>query len=190
VNPQPSKGLAIFARIALELQRKRPDIPLLVVEGRGTTDWLARLPADLSGLENLNRMGNTNDPRQFYGVSRAVLVPSLWRESFGRVAAEGLANGLPVLASDRGALAETLGDAGFLFTVPPQHTQESMKLPTAREVAPWIATIERLWDDPVWESDHRTRALRESSRWDNGVLASQYKKYFSQLIELGPSAEA
>ena len=30
INPQLSKGVAVFARIALELNRKRPDIPFLV----------------------------------------------------------------------------------------------------------------------------------------------------------------
>jgi len=35
VNPQPQKGVFLFARIAAELARRRPDIPLLVVEGRG-----------------------------------------------------------------------------------------------------------------------------------------------------------
>ena len=41
VNPQPEKGAAVFARIALELGRRRPEIPLLVVEGRrdGRTAW-------------------------------------------------------------------------------------------------------------------------------------------------------
>ena len=67
VNPQPEKGLTVFARIALELGRRRPDIPLLVVEGRGTSDALARLPVDLSGLTNLNRMANTPDPRTSTG---------------------------------------------------------------------------------------------------------------------------
>ena len=38
VNPQPAKGAAVFARIALELGRRRPEIPLLVVEGRGGAD--------------------------------------------------------------------------------------------------------------------------------------------------------
>ena len=41
INPQPPKGMTVFARIAIELNRKRPDIPLLVVEGRGTSDALA-----------------------------------------------------------------------------------------------------------------------------------------------------
>ena len=35
VNPQPTKGLFVFARIAEQLQRRRPDIPILVVESRG-----------------------------------------------------------------------------------------------------------------------------------------------------------
>lgn len=48
VNPQPTKGVAVFARIARELARRRGDIPLLVVEGRGGADGLARLDVDLS----------------------------------------------------------------------------------------------------------------------------------------------
>jgi len=43
---------------------------------------------DLSALANLNRMANTPDSRDFYRVSRVVLMPSLWRESLGRVAME------------------------------------------------------------------------------------------------------
>jgi glycosyltransferase involved in cell wall biosynthesis len=178
VNPQPAKGAAVFARIALELARRRPEIPLLVVEGRGAADGLARLPVDLSGLGTLHRMANTPDPRAFYRVSRAVLVPSLWRESFGRVAAEALANGLPVLASDRGALPETLGDAGFAFTIPDRCTPAGDEVPTAREVEPWLAVIERLWDDPAWYAEHARRAAAEAARWDAGRLAGRYEDLF------------
>ncbi len=80
INPQPTKGMAVFARIAVVLNERRSDIPLLVVEGRGTSDALVRLPIDLSGLTYLHRMANTPHPREFYRVSRAVLVPSLCRE--------------------------------------------------------------------------------------------------------------
>jgi glycosyltransferase involved in cell wall biosynthesis len=181
INPQPDKGVAVFARIAVELGRRRPDIPLLVVEGRGTSDALAGLPVDLSGLTNLNRMANTPDPRDFYRVSRVVLMPSLWRESLGRVAIEAMANGIPVLASDRGALPETLGDAGFVFTIPERCTAASALVPTAQEVAPWVAVIERLWDDPEFEAEHRRRALAEAHRWDGNRLANQYEKFFVSL---------
>ena len=170
INPQPDKGATVFARIALELNRRRPDIPLLVVEGRGTSDTLAHLPVDLSGLTNLNRMANTPDPRDFYQVTRAVLMPSLWRESLGRVPIEAMANGIPVLASDRGALPETLGDAGFVFTIPERCTPTSGAVPTAQEVAPWVGVIERLWDDPSFESSHRERAKLEARRWNGDAF--------------------
>ncbi|MFI5456414.1 MAG: glycosyltransferase [Isosphaerales bacterium] len=183
INPQPDKGMTVFARIALELGRRRPEIPLLVVEGRGTSDALAGLPVELSDLTNLNRMANTPDPRDFYRVSRAVLMPSLWRESLGRVAIEAMANGIPVLASDRGALPETLGDAGFVVTIPERYTPASAAIPTAREVAPWIATIERLWDDSVFEARHRERARTEALRWQREVVAGQYDALFQSVVQ-------
>jgi glycosyltransferase involved in cell wall biosynthesis len=39
-----------------------------------------------------------------------------WKEQFGRVAAEAMAAGLPVVAYDSGALGEVIGDAGVLVT--------------------------------------------------------------------------
>jgi glycosyltransferase involved in cell wall biosynthesis len=185
INPQQDKGASVFARIALELGRRRPDIPLLVVEGRGKADGLAGLPVDLSELTNLHRMANTPDPRDFYRVTRAVLMPSLWRESLGRVAIEAMANGIPVLASDRGALPETMGDAGFVFTIPDRCTPASAVVPTAQEVAPWVAVIERLWDDPDFEAEHRRRALVEAKRWDRDNLAEQYEEFFAASFARG-----
>jgi glycosyltransferase involved in cell wall biosynthesis len=178
INPQPEKGTTVFARIALELGRRRPDIPLLVVEGRGTSDGLAGLPVDLSGLTNLNRMANTPDPRDFYRLSRAILLPSLWRESLGRVAIEAMANGIPVLASDRGALPETMGEAGFVFTIPGRYTAANTAIPSPSEVAPWVATIERLWDDPPFEARHRALARAEARRWDLDRVAGAYEALF------------
>jgi glycosyltransferase involved in cell wall biosynthesis len=181
INPQPEKGLAVFARIAVELGRRRPEIPLLVVEGRGTSDSLARVGLALSGLSNLHRMAQTPDPRDFYRVSRAVLVPSLWRESLGRVAIEAMANSLPVLASDRGALPETLGEAGFVFTIPPAYTPTGVAVPSAREVSPWLATLERLWDDRQFEARHRGLARAEAQRWDGERLAGEYAAFFQAV---------
>ncbi|WP_165073863.1 glycosyltransferase [Paludisphaera rhizosphaerae] len=181
VNPQLAKGAAVFARIAAELGRRRPDIPMLVLESRARAKGLERVPLDLSGVANLHRMANTPDPRDFYGVSRAVLIPSLVRETFGRVAAEAMSNGLPVLASDRGALPEVVGDGGFVLPVPPRLTPSSTEPPTAEEVAPWLQIIERLWDDPAWEAEQSARALAWSRRWDEGRILEQYHDFFRSL---------
>ncbi len=146
VNPQPEKGVFVFARIAERLYRRRPDIALLIVEGRSGVQWLENTGLDLSGLTNLHVMANTPDPRDFYRVSHVLLMPSLCGESFGRVAAEATINGIPVLGTTRGALPELLDGAGFLFDVPERYTPESRAAPTADEVEPWVETVIRLWD--------------------------------------------
>lgn len=122
---------------------------MLVAESRARAKGLERAPPDLSGLPALHRMANTPYPCDFYGVSRAVLMPSLMRETFGRVAAEAMSNGLPVLASDRGPLPEIVGDGGFFLPAPPSLTPASASHPTADGGAPWLQIIERLWDDPI-----------------------------------------
>jgi glycosyltransferase involved in cell wall biosynthesis len=165
VNPRPDKGVFVFARIAAELARRRPDIPLLVVEGRGTAGWLQCTGLDLGALGTISVMANTPEPRDFYQVSRLVLMPSLWWESFARVAAEALINGIPVLASRRGGLAETLHEAGFLFDLPERYTPQSCLVPTAAEVAPWIDTIIRLWDDEAFYHDEQRRCLAAAEAW-------------------------
>ncbi len=49
--------------------------------------------------------------------ARAVVVPSLWYETFGLAAYEALANGVPIVVSDNCAAAEAVlpGENGFLF---------------------------------------------------------------------------
>jgi hypothetical protein len=58
-------------------------------------------------------------------------------------------------------------------------------VPTPQEVAPWVAVIERLWDDPVFEAEHRSRALTEAKRWDGDKLAEQYESFFRSLSREG-----
>jgi glycosyltransferase involved in cell wall biosynthesis len=181
VNPIPVKGVTYFARIAAELSARRPDIPFLVVEGRGGVDWLSRLPLDLSGVKNLHAMRSTPRPSEFYACSRVVLMPSLWEESFGRVAAEALANGIPVLASRRGALPETLAYAGFLFDIPARNTTDMMEVPDAADVAPWVETIERLWDDAEFYEKHRALALERAKAWQPDRIRPQVEAFFRRV---------
>lgn len=164
VNPQPHKGVYVFAKIAEVLGRTRPDIPLLVVEGRATTQRAASV---LGGLNHCQvyRMANTTDPREYLQVTRIALVPSVWQESFGRVAAEAMMNGIPAIGSRRGALPEVIGDERLLIDLPDWITPETRRLPSDDEVAAWVNVIVRLWDD---EDEYRRvaeQARRRSALW-------------------------
>ena len=108
VNPSEQKGIYPFVRIAEVLWRKRPDITFLVVEGSSNPYKLGRFRSILSEVDNLRSVKNTNKPYLFYEKSRIALVPSVFEESFGRVGAESLIAGVPVIGSTRGALPETL----------------------------------------------------------------------------------
>lgn len=55
---------------------------------------------------------------EFYRNAAFVVVPSVWHEAFGLVAAEAMSHGIPVIAARNGALPELLeeDEAGLLFT--------------------------------------------------------------------------
>lgn len=181
VNPAPEKGVYAFARIADELGRRRTDIPLLVVESRGSEATLLACGIDLRAHSNVFLMAQTPDPRDFWGVTRVCLLPSLWWENQPLVAIEAMANGIPVVGSDRGGIPEVLGGAGIVLPLPDHLTPESRHLPTAEEVAPWVEAIVRLWDDAAFADEHRRRALAESRRWAPDVLKPHYIRFFAEL---------
>jgi glycosyltransferase involved in cell wall biosynthesis len=179
VNPLPHKGVFVFARIADELGRRRPDIPFLVVEGRAGAGWLRQTGLDLERHNNVFVMANTADPREFYRVSKLILMPSLWNESFARVSVEALINGIPVLASNRGGLPETLAGSEFLFDVPARYTPETRDLPTAEEVEPWVQAIERLWDQGQLYEQERQRCSKAANAWREGRLVPIFEDLLS-----------
>jgi glycosyltransferase involved in cell wall biosynthesis len=180
VNPSYEKGAYVSARIADELGRRRPDIPFLVVEGRGTERTLVDCGIDLRAHGNVFMMGHTRDPRQFWGVTRLCIMPSLGWENQPLVAIEAMVNGIPVIGSDRGGIPEALGDSGLVLGLPTRLTPATRELPTAREVEPWVKAIIGLWDDPAWYAEQGRRAVDEARRWAE-VLEPQYVRFFEGL---------
>jgi hypothetical protein len=67
------------------------------------------------------------------------------------------------------------------FTIPDRCTPSSPIIPSPHEVAAWVATIERLWDDPPFEARHRALAETEANRWDPALVAGQYQQLLSWL---------
>ncbi len=99
------KGLDVF----LHLARTFPGEQFLLA-GDPLGDIGLSYRRQLEELENLTLPGRTTT-KEFLRRSKVVLVPSLWPEPFGRIAVEALANGIPLLASHNGGLAEILGDS-------------------------------------------------------------------------------
>lgn len=185
VNPIPEKGVFFFARLAETLAVRRPDVPLLVVQSRGTARTL--MEAGRAGGFDLSRHGSVMvtapvaQPRQFFHVTRALLAPSAWGEPMGRVAIEAFFNGLPPVVSDRGGLVEVCEEGGFVRALPPGFDETVRTPPPEEAVMAWVELIERLADDEAFYAGACERARLAARRYEPAALTPRYVEYFRRV---------
>ena len=111
VNPTQIKGVEIMFALAAAC----PDIPFLVAESWGLNpNWRAHCLQRARSLPNIEWCPPTRDMRAVYARARTLLMPSLWEEAYGRTVVEAQISGIPVVASNRGALPESVGAGGLL----------------------------------------------------------------------------
>lgn len=93
---------------------------------------------------------------EFYRNARVIVVPSLWPETFGIVAAEAMSHGIPVVASRLGALQATVCDG------------ETGLLAQPGDAADLAEKIRAIWDQPALArrlgANARKRAQSQFSR--------------------------
>jgi glycosyltransferase involved in cell wall biosynthesis len=148
VNPRKMKG----GQIALDMAQACPDIPFVFVEAWDThNEFVAGLREAARRLPNVTWHSPTQDMLSIYAATRVILVPSQWEETWGRVVTEAQVSGIPALASNYGALPESVGPGGLLI---------------AREapVAEWVRALRRLWDDQALYETLSHRALEHAAR--------------------------
>jgi glycosyltransferase involved in cell wall biosynthesis len=106
VNLNPDKGGDIFWQIAAWT----PEWKFLGV--RGAYGQQVDPPPRLANCEVLDGVSGDQMRTHVYARSRVMLMPSIY-ESWGRVAVEALASGIPVIAHPTPGLVESLGEAGI-----------------------------------------------------------------------------
>jgi glycosyltransferase involved in cell wall biosynthesis len=189
VNPSPHKGLLLFARLADMLGSRRPDIPVLVVQSGHSGGSLNAIPGvDFSRYPQIMAAPPVPTPADYFALTRVLLVPSLWPEPFGRVAAEAMVNGIPPLVSDRGSLPDvvggdfTAGGGGRVIAAPEWMTHLTTELPPEVEVEPWYRAVCALWDDAgLYEAiAARARAIADE-RYSEAVSRRRHVDYFTTL---------
>lgn len=95
VNICGEKGAVIFLNVAANL----PHLRFVATGGwKGDAERFAQMA---TGLPNVTILPPSDDLAPFYARLRALVVPSLFQEAFGRVAVEAQLHGVPVVLSDR-----------------------------------------------------------------------------------------
>lgn len=115
----PAKGVHVLLNALGELR----DLPwqLLLDEFEGSDSYTSSLRALMQSHQFADRCvqfhASHSEIFRYMNAADICVVPSLWKEQFGRVASEAMACGKAVVASNSGALPDVLGEAGLL--VPP-----------------------------------------------------------------------
>lgn len=186
VNPSVEKGVFFFLGLAREIGQTHPEIPFLLVEGRAKASSLVGV-SEVRRLKNLSVMRTVSDSRSFWEKTRVLLVPSTCKETFCRLVAEAAFNSTPVIASDRGAIPETMGDVSrssvdACLSIPSRFTPSFRAFPTTREVEPWRQSLLHvLQDDDA--AKRLGRILNENAqRFDSLLISERIERFFVSLL--------
>lgn len=148
VNPIVMKG----SEIAFEVAERCPEIPFSFIEAwplslqdvKNIHDRIARVP-------NVTLRRRTDNMKNVYSKAKILLAPSVCEEAWGRVVTEAQFSGIPVVASNRGGLPESVGPGGVL-------------LDPDGPIEAWVEAVRRLWTDAAFYGEASAAALAYSKR--------------------------
>jgi glycosyltransferase involved in cell wall biosynthesis len=141
INMNENKGARVFWKLAEQL----PDLLFLAVKGGY---YKQIIPEEVP--QNVAVMEHTPDITTVYRRTRILLMPSAY-ESWGRVAIEAAASGIPTIATPTPGLRESLGNSGIFVA------RDNLK--------GWVSAIRALQDDAEY-SQRAERAYMRSKVLD------------------------
>lgn len=156
---------------AIELLKRLPHAHLVVV-GDGTARQEAeRLARDIDVASRVTFVGYQRDVAAWFATFDVLLVPSRF-EGFGRVAAEALAVGVPVVGSDAPGLASLLASVGR-----PGAVSVSLAQPEA-----WAASIEAAAHARSDPSARQRLRHRMASQFGLSEACTAYRDLYLELL--------
>ena len=179
---QPLKGADVAVETLARLQPRGGRLPRLLIVGGSSglegDDEVAKLHKLIADLGLTDRV--TMVPPQphhvlstYYRAADLALVPSR-SESFGLVALEAAACGVPVVASDVGGL-RTLVD----------HGRTGLRVP-GRDPVDYAAAVEQILGDQVFADRLSARAVEAASSYTWTSMAARLRRVYADVSERVP----
>lgn len=155
----------VFARVAREVPSR------LVFIGDGPDRPEAADEARLQGItDRVVFLGKQDSVAEIMACADLLVLPSQ-NESFGLVALEAMASGVPVIASSAGGLPEVVdnGETGFLA---PVGDVEAMA----------DGAIQILRDDETWRRFSAAATRSAVERYGTNSIIPQYERYYERIL--------
>ena len=170
LEPRKNLGALLDAYERL-LSQRNERVPELVLAGQETAEsgpWLDRIrrPPLAGHVRHLGYI-DPSGRRSVYEGARLLVQPS-FEEGFGIPVLEAMTLGVPVVATNRGALPEVLGQAGAL--VDPDNTEEL------------AAAIVRVIDDPAYAGSCSARGVTQAQQFQWSTAAERAMAAYEQAL--------
>ena len=156
----PHKNHLMLLEAFQRVVARHPDALLVLPGGVGGAESDVLAAVDRLGISaRVRRLGRVSDAdlSGLYSLARVMAFPSRY-EGFGLPAAEALARGVPLVASNVTSLLEVVGDAGVL--VDPD------------DVDAWAQALSAVLDDSGSVGDLVARGLARAQRWEPASVAA------------------
>jgi L-malate glycosyltransferase len=183
----PWKGQDDAVRAVARVSRCEPRVRLLLVgnvvfsnpatrfDNRSYVAGLRRLVDDIGLGDRVRFLGAREDVPAILSALDALLVPS-WEEPFGRTVVEGMAMGVPVLATSAGGPAELIANGRDGLLLPPRSPER------------WAHALEGLLTDSAARARMGARARARAVRsWS---LEAHVATLHALYAEVAPTADA
>lgn len=115
---------------------------------------------------------------------KILLVPSLWFEAWGIVVIEAHLRGIPVIASNAGALTEAMLGLEYVVPVYPiqgERDDEGNYIVPDQNVSPWIESVNRLMSDKAEYERVSSEVRRVTERWMGNMDERALEKWLMGL---------
>jgi D-inositol-3-phosphate glycosyltransferase len=173
---QPLKSLDVAVEALAQVVAARPDAVLVVIGGASGAEGgvevarIEKLAAELGVVDHLRFV----EPQPhhllstWYRAADVVVVPSR-SESFGLVALEAAACGVPVVAANVGGLRTLVADGRTGFLV------------DSRRPSDYAAAIERILEDPALAARFAADATVEAGQYRWSTTAARLRRLYADL---------
>jgi glycosyltransferase involved in cell wall biosynthesis len=179
---QDELDLGLVNEIAGALHDQRPDIPTAV--SRFGISTVSPPTGETSrGLSNLRfrDMGDGHAMEEVYASTRLLVVPTSTADWFCREIVAAMLRGIPVVASNCGALPEIIDLAGYVLDVPCRHGLNTDPEVRRAELMRWVERVVELSDKGATYQRASESSISQGRRWTTQLLAEVYREVFSNL---------
>jgi N-acetyl-alpha-D-glucosaminyl L-malate synthase BshA len=172
-NFRPVKRVMDVVEVLAKVNRHVPTRLLFVGEGPELSKVMARVK-ELGLIDRVIFCGKQDDVAQIISLADVMLLPSE-KESFGLVALEAMACGVPTVGSDTGGIPEliTHGETGFL-----EHVGDTERM--AEDV------LMLLRDDEMYQRFSKACLYRARVYFCNNVITEQYEQIYYRVLGKEP----